>query len=176
MRTPDNEQESTSSGSLADGFAGADGDGSESAAADDAFGSGWPGSADAGAGDESADGGDGGDGGAEATEAFGFAHGSSSFGESGDLGGPAEAGFDEPAFSQEDAPDEVAAFDGGDELSPFELEPDYVPDTDTDWDVTGDGVVDEHDLHEAGTALSDFHVDADDSHGHAPDEGFFPAE
>ncbi|HEY8526186.1 MAG TPA: hypothetical protein VIL48_14545 [Acidimicrobiales bacterium] len=59
-------------------------------------------------------------------------------------------------------------------LSAFGFEPDHVPDTDLD--LTGDGVVDDSDFHEASTAFSDFHVDPADSHGHAQNEGFFHAE
>lgn len=81
--------------------------------------------------------------------------------------------LDEQVFlQQQDEPSELE----GSELSAFEFEPDYVPDTDTDWDLTGDGVVDHHDLHEAGTGLHDFHVDPDDSHDHAQNEGFFHSE
>ena len=92
-------------------------------------------------------------------------------------------GFDE-AFASEDPSflqDDSGGFDefgdsAGDELSAFEFESDYVADTDTDWDITGDGVVDHHDLHEAVSGFHDFHVDDSDSHGHAQNEGFFHHE
>ena len=71
--------------------------------------------------------------------------------------------------------DPLASLEGGEALSAFEFEADYVPDTDSDWDVTGDGVVDGADLHEAATSVHDFHVDGDDVHDHAHhhDGGFF---
>jgi hypothetical protein len=77
-------------------------------------------------------------------------------------------GGDQPSFLTDDETGDL----GGDDLSPYEFETDYVPDTDTDWDITGDGVVDHADLHEATTALSDFHVDqADGHHAHHIDGG-----
>jgi len=81
--------------------------------------------------------------------------------DAGDAGGVDEFGEADPA--------------GGD-LSAFEFESDYVPDTDTDWDITGDGVVDHHDAHEAMSGFHDFQVDDADSHGHAQNEGFFHHE
>lgn len=65
-----------------------------------------------------------------------------------------------------------------DELSAFEFDTEYVPDTDTDWDITGDGVIDGADLHEAATSVSDFHVDPADAHEHHHHHdggGFFDA-
>jgi hypothetical protein len=91
-------------------------------------------------------------------------------------------GFDEtfasqePSFLQSDAGYDELGDSAGDEMSSFEFETDYVPDTDTDWDITGDGVVDHHDAHEAMTGFHDFHVDDSDSHGHAQNEGFFHHE
>jgi hypothetical protein len=137
--------------------------------------------------------------------ADGFGGGDSAFGAGspdgeGDVAGDA-TGFDEafasqdPSFLQGDASGGTEFGDSagdsefgdsaggtefgdsaGDEMSAFELEPDYVPDTDTDWDVTGDGVVDHHDAHEAMTGFGDFQVDDADSHGHAQNEGFFHTE
>jgi hypothetical protein len=94
------------------------------------------------------------------------------------------SGFDEafasedPSFLQDGTSDGSDGFDdvGGDELSAFEFDSDYVPDTDTDWDITGDGVVDHHDFHEAVSGFHDFHVEDADSHGHAQNEGFFHHE
>lgn len=55
----------------------------------------------------------------------------------------------------------------------FDFEPDEVS-SDEDYDFTGDGVVDAHDVHEVLTGFHDFHVDeADVDHpaaGHHPDE------
>jgi hypothetical protein len=117
--------------------------------------------------------------------ADGFGGGDSAFGAGspdGDGSGDG-TGFDEafasqdPSFLQGDAGAGSEFGDSaGDEMSAFEFEPDYVPDTDTDWDVTGDGVVDHHDAHEAMTGFSDFGVDDADSHGHAQNEGFFHTE
>jgi hypothetical protein len=109
--------------------------------------------------------------------------GDSAFGAGSDDGNAPEEAFasEEPSFLQgtEDTSG-VGGADGfeaaGDELSAFEFEADYVPDTDSDWDVTGDGVVDHHDAHEAMTGFHDFHVDDSDSHGHAQNEGFFEHE
>jgi hypothetical protein len=94
---------------------------------------------------------------------------------SGGSGGTEESSgtFDETSFLQQQG---EASETESSELSAFEFEPDYVPDTDTDWDLTGDGVVDSHDMHEAASGLHDFSVDPDDSHGHAQNEGFFHSE
>jgi hypothetical protein len=118
--------------------------------------------------------------------ANGFGGGDSAFGAGSPEGDG--TGFDEafasqdPSFLQGDASVDGFGESGelgdsaGGEMSAFEFEPDYVPDTDTDWDITGDGVVDHHDAHEAMTGFSDFHVDDADSHGHAQNEGFFHTE
>ncbi len=117
-----------------------------------------------------------------------YAHeGSGTFGDDAFGAGSADGGyddsnpFDEPSFLQDETGTDLGGFDdpadaGGGELSAFEFDSDYVPDTDTDWDLTGDGVVDHHDAHEALTGFHDFHVDPEDSHGHAPNEGFFHDE
>ena len=112
----------------------------------------------------------------------GLGGGDNAFGTGSPDGGDG-TGFDE-AFASEDPSflqDDASSLDefgdsAGDDMSAFEFDTDYVPDTDTDWDITGDGVVDHHDLHEAVTGLHDFHVDDTDSHGHAQNEGFFHHE
>lgn len=167
MRSPDEESEaqgsdssgsdSTESGSggaispLADGFAGDGGD--DGGGDESAFGSGWPSSSDS-----------------DPDNPFS----EPAFGAQPD-GYSDDEGFD---FGSTSGAEEFEDFSGAEdaELSSFEFEPDYVPDTDTDWDVTGDGVVDHSDFHEAATALTDFHVDPADSHGHAQNEGFFHTE
>jgi hypothetical protein len=112
----------------------------------------------------------------------GLGGGDNAFGTGSPDGGDG-TGFDE-AFASEDPSllqDDASGFDefgdsAGDETSAFEFDTDYVPDTDTDWDITGDGVVDHHDLHEAVSGFHDFHVEDTDSHGHAQNEGFFHHE
>ncbi len=55
--------------------------------------------------------------------------------------------------------DPVAAEAGADATtSAFDFEPDEVS-SDEDYDFTGDGVVDHHDVHEVLTGFHDFHVD-----------------
>jgi hypothetical protein len=90
--------------------------------------------------------------------------------------GTEDESYETPFLQQQDQQQDQALEPEGTELSAFEFEPDYVPDTDTDMDLTGDGVVDDHDFHEATTGLHDFHVDSEDSHGHAQNEGFFHSE
>ena len=84
-------------------------------------------------------------------------------------------GDQDPTSDPTSTGDDPLASIEGDELSAFEFDTDYVPDTDTDWDITGDGVVDGSDLHEAATSVQDFHVDGNDAHDHAHhhDGGFF---
>jgi hypothetical protein len=115
--------------------------------------------------------------------ADGFGGGDSAFGAGSPEGdGTGDGtGFDEAFASQDPSflqggEDSESGDSAGDEMSAFEFEPEYVPDTDTDWDVTGDGVVDHHDAHEAMTGFGDFDVDDADSHGHAQNEGFFHTE
>lgn len=73
-----------------------------------------------------------------------------------------EAGDDPLAPDQEDVP-------------AFEFESDHIADTDTDWDLTGDGVIDGHDGEAALGGLRGFDGDpADaDGHDHQHDGGFF---
>lgn len=55
--------------------------------------------------------------------------------------------------------------------SAFDFEPDGVS-SDEDYDVTGDGIVDHHDAHEALTGFHDFHVgEADAVHAGHGDHG-----
>ncbi|HEX8804541.1 MAG TPA: hypothetical protein VF743_10115 [Acidimicrobiales bacterium] len=67
--------------------------------------------------------------------------------------------------------------DGSDPPSPFDMEPGDIV-TDTDLDVTGDGVIDGADFHEAATAIFDFGVDHHDDaqgalhHHHVDHDGF----
>jgi hypothetical protein len=154
MRTPDSDD---TQGTETQGGEGTDTDGGDAGLLADGFGA-------SGASDDGLGGGENafGTGSADAGDGTGFDEAFAS---------------EDPSFLQEDA----SGFDefgdsAGDELSAFEFDTDYVADTDTDWDITGDGVVDHHDLHEAASGFHDFHVDDTDSHGHAQNEGFFHHE
>jgi hypothetical protein len=89
------------------------------------------------------------DGEADWSEAFGL--GASRPGEgAGDAADPADAGADAGAVT-----------------SAFDFEPDSVS-SDDDYDFTGDGVVDHHDVHEALSGFHDFHVDEPAPAHHEP--------
>jgi hypothetical protein len=63
---------------------------------------------------------------------------------------------------------DLPADDGGDGdavSAAFDFEPDEVS-SDEDYDFTGDGVVDHHDVHEVLTGFHDFHVEEPDTVHH----------
>jgi hypothetical protein len=160
MRTPDSDETQGTGTQGGEGTAAADTVDGDASRLADGFGASGPSDDGLGGGDNA------------------FGTGSSDDGE----GSPFDEAFasQDPSFLQSDAGESGEFGESGDpaggELSAFEFEPDYVPDSDTDWDVTGDGVVDHHDAHEAMTGFQDFHVDDADSHGHAQNEAFFDHE
>lgn len=65
-------------------------------------------------------------------------------------------------------PTDPAATAGADAVTgAFDFEPDSVS-SDDDYDFTGDGVVDRHDVHEAISGFHDFHVDEAEEAHHEP--------
>lgn len=74
--------------------------------------------------------------------------------------------------------DDEAGAGRADVSSAFDFEPDEVS-SDDDYDFTGDGVVDHHDVHEVLTGFHDFQVDEADTHHpdvHHHDHDIHPTE
>jgi hypothetical protein len=90
------------------------------------------------------------------------------FGGADDGGADWSEAFGVGASRPEDADGvDVGGADAGAVSGAFDFEPDGVS-SDDDYDFTGDGVVDHHDVHEALSGFHDFHVEEPEPSHHEP--------